>query len=670
MGLKKSSAVTGACALFYSGWVSAVGLGAITLHSTLDEPFDAEIALINIGDADETQILVDMASKADFDKSGIPWELHLSNLSFKVDLSNPGKPVIRVTSQKPIKEPFLDFVTELQWPDGRLLREYTIFLDLPAFEGGERVVKVEAPAELEKPSPVVAEKPSDEIVEKPVRKRVASTTDEKDTFVQDTATQEKAEKVEKAQEKAEKVVTTPARNTPSRKKSVNYEVRRGDTLWEIAAGQNYGAATIQQKMLAIHASNRSAFVGNDANLIKLGAVLQMPTQADIDAIDVQEANRLAKAQAEAWQGRQNNKISVPDDVKEARTLIGDVDATPVNKPAKEQNGRLRLSVPTDSELSAGQGLPGSGLDSADGSGTEALLDQLDIAHEELDRSKRENLELRAKLASLEDQLDTLSKLVELESNDMRAIQLGTKIQDARLKEMGESEQGDAPLQNEEALQGDGSEVPSSEGGLDKNVEDQAEADSALADSTSADGTVVNSTLEEAAPVEKASWLSANWLSLSGIIAVIVGIFALLARGRRDEQSDSYQPLPSINLGERDAAESDDSPADADSEDEPFEPELSSSGTDSSEVADDVAAEEDVPAEAPPKEISDLAFELDSEEDFEFDLTADDNSTQLDLAKAYIEMGDEAGAREIIKDVLANGSDVQKAQANDLLEKLS
>ena len=145
MSWGKSSAATGLCALFYSGWVSALGLGDITLHSALDEPFDAEIALVNVGDADEAQILANMASKADFDKAGISWEIHLSTLNFVVDLSDPDKPIIKISSKKPIKEPYLDFVTELQWPDGRLLREYTLFLDLPIFDTSKSTAATQAP---------------------------------------------------------------------------------------------------------------------------------------------------------------------------------------------------------------------------------------------------------------------------------------------------------------------------------------------------------------------------------------------------------------------------------------------------------------------------------------------------------------------------------------------
>ena len=47
----------------------------------------------------------------------------------------------------------------------------------------------------------------------------------------------------------------------------------------------------------------------------------------------------------------------------------------------------------------------------------------------------------------------------------------------------------------------------------------------------------------------------------------------------------------------------------------------------------------------------------------------DVATKLDLAKAYQEMGDNAGAREILEEVLAEGDDQQRAAAEEALQQL-
>jgi pilus assembly protein FimV len=46
------------------------------------------------------------------------------------------------------------------------------------------------------------------------------------------------------------------------------------------------------------------------------------------------------------------------------------------------------------------------------------------------------------------------------------------------------------------------------------------------------------------------------------------------------------------------------------------------------------------------------------------------ATKLDLAKAYQEMGDQAGAREILEEVVRDGDEKQRATAQELLQQLA
>ena len=48
---------------------------------------------------------------------------------------------------------------------------------------------------------------------------------------------------------------------------------------------------------------------------------------------------------------------------------------------------------------------------------------------------------------------------------------------------------------------------------------------------------------------------------------------------------------------------------------------------------------------------------------------DDAATKLDLARAYIDMGDKAGARSIIDEVLKEGNPAQRQQAGELAAQL-
>ena len=75
------------------------------------------------------EVIPNLASQADFDRVGVERNYILTNLRFKVVESNGRDLIIQVSSHKPIVEPFLNFIVEVLWPNGRILREYTVLLD-------------------------------------------------------------------------------------------------------------------------------------------------------------------------------------------------------------------------------------------------------------------------------------------------------------------------------------------------------------------------------------------------------------------------------------------------------------------------------------------------------------------------------------------------------------
>lgn len=117
--------------LVLSNGVFAVGLGDITVQSKLNEPFKARIALIQTRDLTENQINVALASQAEFDKHRLVRSALYMDLDFRVDMLNAAGPSILVSSSAPIKEPSLDFLIELSWPSGTLVRGYTVLMEKP-----------------------------------------------------------------------------------------------------------------------------------------------------------------------------------------------------------------------------------------------------------------------------------------------------------------------------------------------------------------------------------------------------------------------------------------------------------------------------------------------------------------------------------------------------------
>ncbi|WP_322614395.1 hypothetical protein [Pseudomonas sp. BIC9C] len=121
-------------AVTYSAWTPALGLGEITLHSALNQPLRADIALVDAAGLEENELSVSLATADEFNRAGVDRVVFLDNLRFSPILRG-SRSVIRVTSSKPVSEPFLNFLVQLDRPKGRLLREYTVLIDPPGSSG-------------------------------------------------------------------------------------------------------------------------------------------------------------------------------------------------------------------------------------------------------------------------------------------------------------------------------------------------------------------------------------------------------------------------------------------------------------------------------------------------------------------------------------------------------
>ncbi|WP_085719084.1 FimV family protein [Pseudomonas sp. B28(2017)] len=121
-------------AVTYSAWTPALGLGEITLHSALNQPLRADIALVDATGLEENELSVSLATADEFSRAGVDRVVFLNNLRFTPILRGSRR-LIQVTSSKPVSEPFLNFLVQLNRPNGRLLREYTVLIDPPGSPG-------------------------------------------------------------------------------------------------------------------------------------------------------------------------------------------------------------------------------------------------------------------------------------------------------------------------------------------------------------------------------------------------------------------------------------------------------------------------------------------------------------------------------------------------------
>ena len=124
----------GGAAVTWSALAPALGLGDITLHSALNQPLRADIALVDAAGLEEGELSVSLATAEEYSRAGVDRVLFLNDLKFTPILRG-NRRLIRVTSSKPVNEPFLNFLVQLNQPNGRLLREYTVLIDPPGTPG-------------------------------------------------------------------------------------------------------------------------------------------------------------------------------------------------------------------------------------------------------------------------------------------------------------------------------------------------------------------------------------------------------------------------------------------------------------------------------------------------------------------------------------------------------
>lgn len=117
-----------AAAMLFCHLASALGLGEIHQESQLNEPLRATIEVFGAEGVSESELLVRIASQEDFDRLGVSRDFILTTLRFEIDLeSRPA--VIRVSTDRAVQEPFLNFVLEIQSPQTQMLKEFTILLN-------------------------------------------------------------------------------------------------------------------------------------------------------------------------------------------------------------------------------------------------------------------------------------------------------------------------------------------------------------------------------------------------------------------------------------------------------------------------------------------------------------------------------------------------------------
>lgn len=242
-----------ALSVFVSAHANALGLGEITLHSGLNQPLDAEIALLQTGDMTSDELVAKLASPADYENAGVDRFVFLQNLRFTPVIRN-GRGYIKVVSTQPVHEPYLNFLIAVERPNGRLLREYTVLIDPPEYSANRSLA-----ANLASSVP--------------------------------------------APSRASGYRAEPVRRTPAQPSlpagDGRYTTVRNDTLWKISSRLSGTGVSRSQLMDSIVALNPQAFVNGDPHRLKVGQTLILPQGQQLAGNTAAPAPQAASTEASA-----------------------------------------------------------------------------------------------------------------------------------------------------------------------------------------------------------------------------------------------------------------------------------------------------------------------------------------------------------------------------------
>lgn len=393
---------------------NTLGLGEIELHSSLNQELSAEIELRSVGKESAETIIVKLASKADFTRAGLDRPFILNDLKFVVKVKN-GQPYISVTSKKTIREPFLSFLLDIDWPRGRILREFTMLLDPPVFmqatPDGVPSKTVVAP-----PQAVNEVKDINQQYNRPAYDGSNNTNSQAvapSAAVANTRSQ--AQNQAQTQQSFNQPATqSTARSVARYQAATNgYRVQKNDTAWKIAERlRTDPSISIEQMMMALLRRNPEAFIKDNINGVKRGYILRMPAQQEIDNLGQQTALLQVKEQYALWREYRQGLTAKRNANKIARGTSTDP------KPDSAVKGHLTIASAAEGEASDGVT---SGRQNPDAE-LKQLRQDLSATTEELESGKLENNDLKDRINSLKTRMKKMEKLLNLKDSDLANLQ--------------------------------------------------------------------------------------------------------------------------------------------------------------------------------------------------------------------------------------------------------
>ena len=279
----------------------ALQLGKISINSKQEQPLNADIEVILTKADDVTELVPSIASKEDFESQGIERLPVHANIDANFVKNSEGKIYLKLKSEKPVKDPFLDLLIQIDSPKGRNYREYTVLLDPPDPMDkmiNETLEKDSSKKENNKlPAKDLAEGKKREIdSDKNAVEKIDLTEDQKEEVLEEKQETAKEEDVKQS------VVNLKEEDLDDQEIDELKTVKSvpGKTLYQIGRENSLSGITLEQMVVGIYQNNRKAFAEGNINGLNKNQVLTIPNKSFFSDLSHLDARKILKSQNDEW----------------------------------------------------------------------------------------------------------------------------------------------------------------------------------------------------------------------------------------------------------------------------------------------------------------------------------------------------------------------------------
>ena len=401
-----ATAVAVALAILSGGGVTsaeAAGLGRLTVQSALGQPLRAEVEVTSVSPDEAESLKARIASPEAFSRVGLQYKEALSGVRMDVE-NRGGRYVIKVTSSRPINDPFVDLVVELSWASGTFSREYTFLLDPPTQQSANQANRsgnapVAGAATAAAATGAAASGSNAVRTIDPATGRLVN---------QERGAQGRSQAASQPTEAKQQPAAQAQGGRDASSEGGTVTVGQGETLGMIAARVRPASATLDQTIVAIYRTNPTAFIQNNPNLIRQGRTLTIPSEGEIAAIDSTEAGRQLRMAARDFRSYKERMAGTTPEVATGNgssTASGAISAKVDDERGGQAGSQDRL------ELSRSEG----GKDEQ-GSAVGARDAEAQVAREAALK------EANSRIAELEKNVGALKSMLELKDKSLADLQ--------------------------------------------------------------------------------------------------------------------------------------------------------------------------------------------------------------------------------------------------------